>query len=621
MAGRKDRDIPKAKINKDNLKDALEIFKYLKPYKRYFYGGLIFISLSAVSTMLFPFLVGQMVDIAGKGLTTSLPDVGNLGMIKKRFTLPENWGLNTLLLLIFIQLGFQFLFSYMRLYLLSNAGIKATSDLRVALFSKLIHQPMQFFNAERVGDLTSRLAADAGQIQDMVSVTLAEFLRGLLTLTIGIAMIFYISHTLAFVMLSVVPLLALTAYFFGSKIRKLARKETDILADTGNIIQENFTAVAVVKAFNNEQLAINKYKSAIQNLVNFAIKNAVFRGLFISSMIFMVFGTIGFVVWYAGNMIGAGELTLGDLIQFVIYSTFVGGTFAGFADMFGQLQKTLGATHRIRELLKQKQESSEIETEFNIADEALTFENISFNYQSRPEVKVLDNLSFKLKPGEQMAIVGSSGSGKSTIAALAMRFYEINEGAMYLGGQNVKDIPLKAYRNYFGYVPQEVMLFASSIYENILYGNPDASAEMVKTAAQRANALEFIENFPDGFDTLVGERGVQLSGGQRQRIAIARALLKNPRLLILDEATSSLDNESEFLVQQALEELMKNRTSIVIAHRLSTIRNADKIIVLAKGKIVEEGNHHSLATKENGIYKKLLETSQVIDSAVFGHEN
>ncbi|MDB4347357.1 ABC transporter ATP-binding protein/permease [Bacteroidia bacterium] len=613
MAGRKDRDIPKAKINKENLKEALRIFRYLKPYKRYFIGGLVFISLSAFSTMAFPFLIGKMVDIAGKGIAeaNNLPKVGGFDLKAVQF--PSSWTLNTVLVLIFVQLSFQFLFSYMRLYLLSNAGIKSTRDLRVELYSKLIRMPMDFFNTQRVGDLTSRLAADAGQIQDTVSTVLAEFLRGILTLAIGIGMIFYISNQLALVMLSVVPLLALTAFFFGTKIRNLAKKETDMLADTGNILQESLSGAAVVKAFTNEELETQRYKGSMGQLVNFAIKNAIFRGLFVSSMIFLVFGVIGFVVWYAGGMITAGELSLGDLIQFVVYSTFVGGTFAGFANMFGQLQKTLGSTQRVRELL-------DMETEFDvhskgnstINDYKLEFRNVQFHYPSRKDVQVLKDVSFSVNEGEQLAIVGSSGSGKSTIASLAMRFYDPVEGSIVFGGTPTTEFDLETYRDLFAYVPQEVMLFATTIYENILYGNPDANMEEVKEAADRANALEFVEKFPDGFETLVGERGVQLSGGQRQRIAIARALLKNPKFLILDEATSSLDNESELLVQEALEELMKGRTSIVIAHRLSTIRNADKIIVLNEGEIVEEGNHQTLVNKSQGYYKKLLETSSLL---------
>lgn len=610
---REDREIPKLKINKENLLQALQIFRYLKPYRNYFIGGLIFISLSAFSTMVFPFLIGKMVDIAGKGIAEAndLPSVGGFDLTAVQ--LPESWTLNTVLVLIFVQLSFQFLFSYMRLYLLSNAGIKSTRDLRVDLYSKLIRMPMDFFNTQRVGDLTSRLAADAGQIQDTVSFILAEFLRGILTLAIGIGMIFWISNQLALVMLSVVPLLALTAFFFGTKIRNLAKKETDMLADTGNILQESLSGAAVVKAFTNEELETKRYGKSISKLVNFAIKNAIFRGLFVSSMIFLVFGVIGFVVWYAGGMIKAGELSLGDLIQFVVYSTFVGGTFAGFANMFGQLQKTLGATQRVRELLQMDTEfDAEEGKQNNVETFNLKFQDIHFHYPSRKDVQVLKNVSFEVNQGEQLALVGSSGSGKSTIASLAMRYYEPTAGTIQFGNIPTHDFDLEAYRNLFAYVPQEVMLFATSIYENILYGKPNASEQEVKEAAQRANALDFIEQFPDGFETMVGERGVQLSGGQRQRIAIARALLKNPQFLILDEATSSLDNESELLVQQALEELMKGRTSIVIAHRLSTIRNADKIIVLNEGEIVEEGNHETLIQAEDGYYKKLLETSKLL---------
>jgi ABC-type multidrug transport system fused ATPase/permease subunit len=292
-------------------------------------------------------------------------------------------------------------------------------------------------------------------------------------------------------------------------------------------------------------------------------------------------------------------------MSFVIYSVFVGGTLGGFADMFGQLQKTIGATQRVRELMVMTGESSQTSSNKVLIEGRIAFNNVDFSYASRSEIQVLNNINFEVKQGQQVALVGGSGGGKSTIAALLMRFYDVNNGEILIDDKPIESYLLTDLRKHIAYVPQDVMLFGGTIYENILYGNPNASKDEVMEAAQKANALEFIKSFPDQFETKVGERGIQLSGGQKQRIAIARAVIKNPSILILDEATSALDSESEKLVQAALDNLMKDRTSIVIAHRLSTIRNADLIVVLDKGSIVESGRHEELIQKENGYYRNL----------------
>jgi ABC-type multidrug transport system fused ATPase/permease subunit len=606
MAGpRQDRDIPKAKLNRQSIAELKFVFSYLKPYRKYFYGGLLFISLSAFSTMAFPFLMGKMIGAVSQS-QVELPSMGQ-GWLS-RFSLSDaHWPLDLTLILIFAQLTLQTLFSFMRVYLLSRAGTNASADLRKSLYAKLIALPMGFFSTQRVGDLSSRIGSDTGQIQDTVSFILAEFLRGFLTLIIGLSLIFFISTKLALIMLSIVPIIAVSAVFFGSKIRKMSRKETDMLAGGGTVVQETLQGITVVKSFTGEAIERKRYATQIDQLIQFAVKAGSYRGFFVSFIIFTVFGAIGFVVWYGAHMIQAGELRVDELIQFVIYSGFVGGTLGGFADMFGQMQKTIGATQRVRELMQTPSEPIDDNadaTPLSLNGE-VHFDGVGFAYPSRPEIEVLKGLSFTAKKGEHIALVGSSGGGKSTIAALIQRFYAPHTGHIYIDGKDINDYGLTPLRQQIAYVPQEVILFGGTIYENILYGKPNATFEEVKAAAIKANAWDFIASFPEQFDTIVGERGIQLSGGQKQRIAIARAVIKDPAILLLDEATSALDSESEQLVQAALEDLMKNRTSIVIAHRLSTIRNADQILVLDKGQIVEQGKHHELMQLEHGIYKTL----------------
>jgi ABC-type multidrug transport system fused ATPase/permease subunit len=601
-------EVEKAKITKESLSQALILFKYLKPYRSKFILALVFIALSAFTTMLFPFLLGKMIDAASPGAKLNLPQsASNFGFDIKTI----QWSLNTIILLIFAQLSVQMIFSFMRIYLLTEVGEKSLADMRKDLYSKLLSMPMSFYTEQRVGELSSRISSDLSQIQDAISFTLAEFLRGIFTLMIGLSFIFVISTKLALVMLSIVPLVAVVAVVFGMKIRKMSRKAQDQLADSGNIVNETFSGISVVKAFTSEAQEIARYRKSIFSVVDTAISNARYRGAFVSMMIFSVFGTIAFVMWYGANMINQGQLSTGDLTMFVIFSGFVGGTFAGFADMFSQLQKTLGATQRVREILRETGEDVSLEmvevSNHNLVKGNVRFENIAFHYPSRTDVQVLKNISLSANSGEQIAIVGPSGAGKSTIASLLLQFYKPSAGDILFDDKKASNIPLSQLRKQMAYVPQDVMLFGGSIKENIAYGKPNASDDEIIQAAIKANAHEFINKFPEAYDTIVGERGVKLSGGQRQRVAIARAILKNPAILILDEATSSLDSESEQLVQEALENLMKNRTSFVIAHRLSTIKNADKIVVIDKGTVQEQGSHEQLMQMPNGLYKKLVD--------------
>ena len=579
--GQQKEETKKVKISKENLREALVLFTYLKPYRGKFILSLVFIALSAFSTSLFPLFLGKMIDAASPGTGSSIIAGGDSGALNGFSIKDIHWSLNTTLLLIFVQLTVQTIFSYLRVYLLTEVGEKSLADMRKDVYSKLLSMPMSFFSEKRVGELSNRISSDLSQIQDAISFTLAEFLRGIFTLIIGLVFIFLISPKLAFVMLAVVPVIAVLAVVFGKRIRKRARKAQDQLAESGTIVQETFHGITVVKAFTTEFFEISRYVKSVYAVVDTAISNARYRGAFISFMIFSVFGAIAFVIWYGAGLIQTGELSVGLLVMFVVFSGFVGGTFAGFADMFSQLQKTLGATQSVREILRGEGEpiaygQTAVAPAYQLKG-SVRFDHVAFSYPGRKEVPVLKDLSLTAGNGQQIAIVGPSGAGKTTIAALLLHFYEADKGAVLFDERPAAAFPLTQLRMQMALVPQEVILFGGSIRENIAYGKPGATETEILEAAKKANAHEFIARFPEQYDTIVGERGIKLSGGQRQRVAIARAILKDPAILILDEATSSLDSESEQLVQEALENLMKGRTSFVIAHRLSTIRNADKI--------------------------------------------
>lgn len=598
----------KVKVSKESLREALGLFVYLKPYKGRFILSLLCIVLSAFTTSLFPFFLGKMIDAAAPGAAVTGTSTAFSGSPLGAGLKELHWSLNTTVLLIFAQLSVQTIFSFLRVYLLTEVGEKALADMRKAVYSKLLSMPMSFFTEKRVGELSNRLSSDLSQIQDALSFTLAEFLRGIFTLTIGLLFIFWISTRLALVMLAVVPVIAVLAVVFGMRIRRMSRKAQDQLAESGTIVQETFQGISMVKAFTGEFYEVSRYVKSVYAVVHTAIANARYRGAFVSFMIFSVFGAIAFVMWYGATMIQTGQLTIGSLTMFVIFSMLVGGTFAGFADMFSQLQKTLGATQSIREILRSEGEPVEIGPVHVAPEYALKgevrFDRVSFRYPGRKDIEVLNSIVLEAGSGEQIALVGPSGAGKSTIASLLLRFYEPDSGALLFDGRAAAGFPLSQLRRQMAFVPQEVILFGGTIRENIAYGKPEASEEEIIAAARSANAHEFITRFPEQYETVVGERGIKLSGGQRQRIAIARAILKDPAILILDEATSSLDSESEQLVQEALENLMRGRTSFVIAHRLSTIRKADKIVVIDKGMVLESGTHDQLM-KSNGLYRKL----------------
>ncbi|WP_336514340.1 ABC transporter ATP-binding protein [Pollutibacter soli] len=582
----------KIKLNKESWKEALLVFKYVKPYQNKFILGLVVILLSSLTTLALPYFFKFLIDSAEalkQGKEATSPGLIAAAMFG----------------ILLIQMGL----SYSRVNLFTIVGENALMDLRSDVYKRIIQLPMDFFAQRRVGELSSRITADLSQIQDAVTFMLAEILRGILTLIVGIGLILFLSPKLTLIMLSVVPVLVVTAVLFGKYIRKISRKAQDQLADSNIIVQETLSGISNVKAFSNEWFETSRYTKSLRSVVDLAIRNGRARGLFISFMLFSLFGAIILVVWFGVGLMQKGELSFGDLTAFVVYTSFVGGSMAGFADLYSNLQKSLGATQRVRELLREDIEKVNIVEEQvdqkNIVNGHVEFRNVAFAYPSRSEVQVLKNVSLTVQPGQQVALVGPSGAGKSTIASLLLRFYEPDKGQILFDGRSSDDIPISQLRLQMAVVPQDVMLFGGTIRENIAYGKPDATNEEITEAARKAYADEFINSFPEKYETIVGERGIKLSGGQRQRIAIARAILKDPAILILDEATSSLDSASEFQVQAALENLMQNRTSFVIAHRLSTIRNADQIVVLDKGLVRETGTHEELMQLDDGLYKNL----------------
>lgn len=577
----------KRSINKTSIRYLTGIFRFMLPYKGLFLLGLVALALSSLMLLAFPRLAGELLDVAS----------GN----PKYFTTITQVAI-ALLLILFVQS----IFSFIRVYTFSIVSEKGMGDVRQAVYQKIIWLPMTFFDSRRVGELMSRITADVGTLQDTFSFILAELLRQIITLVFGIGIIFYLAPTLTGFMLLTFPVLVISALIFGKYIRKLSKKTQDKLAEANIVVEESLQSISMVKAFTNELFELNRYTNAIKEVVHVAIQSARYRGLFISFIIFALFGGIVAVGWYGASLVQSKEISVGELFSFIFYTSFIGFSIAGLGDIYTQLQRSVGASERVLEILQLDDESALTYKTIKLNGE-IEFKGVSFSYPSRKEYTVLNDLNFVIRPGEKVALVGKSGSGKSTIINLLMRFYPLTQGFIKVDGQNIEDFNLSAYRQNLGVVPQEVILFGGSITENIRYGKPGAGFEEIREAARKANALDFIESFPEKFQTLVGDRGIKLSGGQRQRIAIARAILKDPAILILDEATSSLDAHSEVLVQEALEKLMEGRTTIIIAHRLSTIKKVDRIFVIQEGRLAEMGSHVELSRMNNGIYSNLLQ--------------
>ncbi len=585
------------RFQKKSLQQAAQILRYLGPYRIRFSGAILTLIVSTALGLCFPYLTGLLLD-GSLAKPNAAPDTTWTGNI------------DTIALILLATLALQAAFSFFSTYWFYGCGESALVDLRREIFAKLIGQPMSFFAQRRVGELSSRLSNDLTLIQDTLTMTIQQFLRQSMLMCGGIILVAFTSIRLTGLMISTFPVLVLVALLFGKRIRRYAREAQDRLADGGTVLEESLQGIANVKAFGNERFELNRYAGSLRQFLAVILKTALLRASMVSFIIFGIFGSIVLVFWYGAHLMQAGELTFGELTRFILYTTFVGGSVASFADVFSQVQKMLGATERVRELLD---EHPEIDCK-TAADAPVSrlrgdvrFEDISFRYPSRRQTTVLEHLTLQAKAGEKIALVGPSGAGKSTIVSLLLRFYEPDSGRLLVDDRPAADYSLQELRGNMAIVPQEVLLFGGSIEENIRYGRPGASRDEIVAASRQAACHEFIERFPEGYDTVVGERGVKLSGGQRQRIAIARALLKDPSILILDEATSSLDSESEHLIQQALDVLLQGRTAFIIAHRLSTIRKVDRIYVIDAGSVLESGTHDELMARDGGRYRRLAE--------------
>jgi len=583
-------EVPKKKITRDGLRNSLKLYSYIRPFLGEYLLGMFFLLGSSLASLAFPKLLGDLVNSGNEG---------SLGQ-----------SINQIALLLGILLLVQSVFSYFRVILFVNVTEKSLASLRRSTYNHLIKLPIRFFEQRRVGELNSRISADVALLQETLTTTLAEFIRQIVIIIGGTILLALTSVKLTLFMLAILPPMMVLARIFGRFIRRYSKEVQKEVAESNTVVEETLQGIQSVKAYTNEHVEMKRYKKKTIEIAALGMKSGKYRGAFSSFIIFGIFGAISAVVWQGSRLMAMGEMASGDLFSFVIYSVFVGGNIGGLATLFTNIQRFIGATEDLFELFDEKEEDlneiEEIKPEFRL-NGSIHLKDLSFSYPSRQEEKVLRNITLDIDPNKLIAIVGSSGAGKSTLASLLLMLHYPNRGELFYDGTDCHDIPLSILRSQISLVPQDIFLFGGSIKENIAYGKPTATEEEIQSAARQANAMEFIDRFPEKLDTLVGERGTQLSGGQRQRIAIARAVLKDPRILILDEATSSLDSESEKLVQDALEKLMKGRTSIVIAHRLSTIRKADNIVVIDKGKIAEQGTHEQLINQSEGIYKNLSE--------------
>jgi ABC-type multidrug transport system fused ATPase/permease subunit len=602
-------EMPKAKLNAESLKRTSRLFSYMGKHKWKFYLGMFFLLCTGATALIFPMLLGKLMGLIGgqEGQTVTKDSLNALAPNITEDTLLQ--AANRFGLWIILLLSAQAIASFFRVYFFENATQHMLASLRLNTFSHLMRLPMTFFSKNMAAELNSRISADITQIGETFTTALAEFFRQFIIVVGGIIIIAYTSWKLALVMMCVVPPVAIFAMVFGRKIRGIAKQLQEHIGESNLIVGESLQGIANVKAFTNEGYEAKRYNTVAEKVIAAAMRNARARGMFFAFIIFFLFGSIMLMVWFGVRLKVSGDITSEQMVQFLMMTMFVAASIGGLPEQYAQIQRAIGAADRVFDILNESPEIINIQADRQRSSLKLKgeveFSGVAFSYPTRKDYTVLQDVSFSVTQGQTIALVGHSGSGKSTMAGMLMRFYNPDSGTITIDGKNVSDYDLTALRENMAIVPQDVLLFGGTIAENIAYGRPGASMEEIVAAARQANALTFIESFPDKFETKVGDRGIQLSGGQRQRIAIARAVLKDPSILILDEATSSLDSESERVVQEALDKLMVGRTSFVIAHRLSTIRNADKIVVLEKGVVAEAGTHEELMQIKDGVYRSL----------------
>ncbi|MDA7530993.1 ABC transporter transmembrane domain-containing protein [bacterium] len=582
------------KSRRIDWKKTFGLYSYLGKYRKIFIPSVVALFVTGGLSLAFPYFLGSLIGSPQEAMQEGA-DPSEVGE-------KINKVVSTLLVILCVQA----FVAYWRVRGFIKAGESALCDLRQDVFARLVRLPMPWFMERRTGEVGSRFSADLAILQETLITTIPQMVRQSVTFFGGLIFIFIASVKLSLFMLAMIPIVVIVVAIVGRKIRRWSKDAQDQLAQSNIVAEEAVQGIADVKAYSNEEFEEDRYRRALDLFLGTVIRGAKARAMFVSFIIFILFGTISVVVWFGAGMMSEGQITSEEFTHFILFSIFVGASLGSLPDIMSQLQKTQGATERIREILNHEIEDHRGESGETLTG-AISAKDLVFAYPSRKKTPVLNGVNFEVNAGERIAIVGPSGAGKSTVFSLLLGFYEGDEGSLSFDGKDSVDIPVSTRRAAMAVVPQEVLLFGGTIRENIEYGRPGASEEEIMEAAQKANAHNFIDEFPEGYDAIVGPRGVKLSGGQRQRIAIARAVLADPKILLLDEATSALDSESERLVQEALNELMRGRTSLIIAHRLGTVKSADKILVLKDGKFVEDGSHSELMAQD-GTYRLLAET-------------
>jgi subfamily B ATP-binding cassette protein MsbA len=572
-------------ITRQRLQGYQRLLGYVRPYRGRLMIAAVALVAGTLLGLLMPLVVRTVIDVVFVER--------NLALLN-RFT--------AVLALIFLG---QALFSFVNRYQSAYIGERVVADLRQQLYRHLVTLSLRFFADRRTGELVSRVINDVTTLQAAVTDNLITLLQQSLTLVGGVIFLFWLDWRLTSVILAGIPVVTLTMVYLGRKIRRAATEVQDRLAEAAAVVDESIGGIRIVKSFAREAYEAARFANSIEATFQAAMQRVKISAILAPTIGFMAFMSLTITLWFGGYEVIQGYLSPGELVAFLIYTLLVAGPIAAFSGLYSQFQSALGATERLFELLDLQADIADAPNAQSLPTIVgrVCFEEVSFEYDS--SLPVLRQVSLTAAPGQVMALVGPSGAGKTTLVNLLSRFYDVSAGRITIDGHDIRHVTSLSLRQQIGIVPQETALFSDTIRENIRYGNLDATQAEIEVAAQAANAHEFITKLPQGYDTRVGERGIKLSGGQRQRVAIARAILKNPRILILDEATSSLDSESEQFVQEALERLMKGRTTFVIAHRLSTIINADWIVVMEHGRIVEQGRHSTLVGRKDGLYHKL----------------
>ena len=577
---------------------ALALYRYLDRYRGIFLPSLVALFVTAGLSLAFPYYLSRLIGGAPGEMLQEGAELDVEAVLAQ---------INHTVLTLIGILALQAFISYWRVRGFIKAGESALNDIRREVFARLLRLPVEFFQKHRAGELSGRVAADLAVLRETLLTTVPQLARQSVILIGGLIFIFVSSWKLSLFMLAMIPVVVLAVAFFGRKVRKYSSAAQDSLAESTVVVEESTSGIAEVKAYCNEDFERERYEGALGSYLNVVMKGTRARAAFLAFIIFVLFGSIAVVAWFGAGMMAKGQIGSEEYVRFILFSVFVGASLGSFPEIVSQVQKANGATERLREILAEEMEESGGGEGRALLHGAVAARDLVFAYPGRPEVPVLDGVSFEVRAGERVAFVGASGAGKSTLFSLLLGFYDQFGGALLLDGTPAGDLPLEVRRGSMALVPQDVLLFGGSIRENIAYGRPGAGEDEIREAARKAHADEFIAGFPEGYDTVVGPRGVKLSGGQRQRIAIARAILADPKILLLDEATSALDSESERLVQAALDGLMKDRTSLIIAHRLGTVKHADRIHVLQGGRVVESGTHDELIAR-GGTYRLLAET-------------